>query len=40
MKFTHLKLFLSLAIIAGIANVDSIAATIIASIDSCVPIIL
>ena len=31
MKFTHLKLFLSMAIVVGITNVDSTAATKIAS---------
>lgn len=34
MKITYLKLFLSLAIIVGIANIDSIAATNIASINT------
>lgn len=33
MKYAHLKLFLIAAIFAGIANVDSIAITNIASID-------
>jgi len=33
MKTTHLKLFLSLAMVVGIASIDSTAATKISSID-------